>query len=40
LTTLLKIKPANDMAQAELKASRQRAQQTENDVALTVHQLY
>lgn len=40
LTTLLKIKPANDMAQAELKASRERAQQTENDVALTVHQLY
>src|SRR5271167_3662363 len=28
------------MAQAELKASRERAQQTENDVALTVHQLY
>jgi outer membrane protein TolC len=40
LTTLLKIKPANDMAQAELKASREKAQQTENDVALTVHQLY
>jgi len=40
LTTLLKIKPANDMAQAELKASRERAQQTENDVALRVHMLY
>src|SRR5271169_1983462 len=40
LTNLLKIKPANDMAQAELKASRQRAQQTENDVALEVHMLY
>src|SRR5271157_1580266 len=40
LTTLLKIKPANDMAQAELKASREKAQQTENDVALIVHQLY
>jgi outer membrane protein TolC len=40
LTTLLKIKPVNDMAQAELKASREKAQQTENDVALTVHQLY
>jgi len=40
LTTLLKIKPANDMAQAELKASRERAQQTENDVALRVHLLY
>jgi outer membrane protein TolC len=40
LTTLLKIRRVNDMAQAELKASRERAQQTENDVALTVHQLY
>ena len=40
LTTLLKIRPLNDIAQAELKASRQRAQQTENDVALKVHQLY
>ena len=40
LTTLLKIRPMNDMAQAELKASRQTAQQTENDVALKVHQLY
>ena len=40
LTTLLKIRPLNDMAQAELKASRQRAQQTDNDVALKVHQLY
>src|SRR5271165_3718210 len=40
LTTMLKIKPANDMAQAELKASRERAQQTSNDVALKVHMLY
>ena len=40
LTTLLKIKPADDMAQAELKASRERAQETENDVALKVHLLY
>jgi outer membrane protein TolC len=40
LTTLLKIRPQNDMAQTELKASRQKAQQTENDVALKVHQLY
>src|SRR5271166_2969882 len=40
LTTLLKIRPVNDMAQAELKSSRQTAQQTENDVALKVHQLY
>ena len=34
LTTLLKIRRANDIAQAELKASRQSAQQTQNDVAL------
>jgi outer membrane protein TolC len=40
LTTILKIRSANDMAQAELKASRQTAQQTENDVALKVHLLY
>jgi outer membrane protein TolC len=40
LTTLLKIRPVNDMAQAELKASQQKMQQTENDVALHVHQLY
>ena len=40
LTTMLKIKPANDMAQAELKASRERAQLTENDVALRVHEIY
>jgi hypothetical protein len=40
LTDFLEVKPANAMAQADLKASRQKAQQTENDVALTVHQLY
>ncbi|HVN18850.1 MAG TPA: TolC family protein [Terriglobales bacterium] len=40
LTTLLKIRPVNDMAQAEWKASQQKAQQTQNDVALRVHQLY
>jgi outer membrane protein TolC len=40
LTTLLKIRPVNDMAQAELKASRQKAQLTTNDVALSVHQVY
>jgi outer membrane protein TolC len=40
LTTLLKIRPVNDMAQAELNASRQKAQQTENDVALKVRQIY
>ena len=40
LTTLLKIKRENDMAQAELKASREKAQRTGNDVALAVHQVY
>jgi outer membrane protein TolC len=40
LTTLLKIKRANEVAQAELKASREKAQVTQNDVALSVHQLY
>jgi outer membrane protein TolC len=40
LTTLLKIKRANEMARAEVKASREKAQVTQNDVALSVHQLY
>ena len=40
LTTLLKIRRENDIAQAELKSSRQSAQQMENDVALKIHQLY
>jgi outer membrane protein TolC len=40
LTNLLKVKRENDMAQAELKASRQKAQLTGNDVALAVHQVY
>jgi outer membrane protein TolC len=40
LTDLLKIRRENDMAQAELKASRQKAQLTGNDVALAVHQVY
>jgi outer membrane protein TolC len=40
LTELLKIKPANDIAAAELNASRDRAHQTENEVALRVHQIY
>ena len=40
LTTLLKIRSMNDMAKAESKASLQKAQQAENDVALTVRQLY
>ena len=40
LTTLLKIKQANEMAQAEVRASREKAQLTGNDVALAVHQVY
>jgi outer membrane protein TolC len=40
LTTLLKIRRENDLAQAELKASRERAQLTGNDIALAVHQVY
>lgn len=40
LTTLLKIKRENDLAQAELKASREKAQLTGNDVTLAVHQVY
>jgi outer membrane protein TolC len=40
LTELLKIKPANDIAQAELNATRGKQRQTENVIALRVHQLY
>src|ERR1700690_1036433 len=40
LTTLLKIRRENDLAQAELKASREKAQLTGNDIALAVHQVY
>jgi outer membrane protein TolC len=40
LTSLLKIKRANDIAQAEVKASREKAQITGNDVALAVHEVY
>ena len=40
LTTLFKIKSVNEMAQAELNASREQAQLTGNDVALAVHQVY
>ena len=40
LTTLLKIKQANDVAQAEVRTSREKAQLTGNDVALAVHQVY
>ncbi len=40
LTTLLKIKQANDVAQADVKVSREKARLTGNDVALAVHQVY
>src|SRR5271169_4178471 len=40
LTSLLKIKQANDVAQAEVKVSREKADLTENDVALAVHEVY
>ncbi len=40
LTTLLKIKRENDVAQAEVKVSREKAHLTESDVALAVHQVY
>jgi outer membrane protein TolC len=40
LTTLLKIRQANNVAQAELRASRAKAQLTRNDIALAVHEVY
>src|SRR5579864_4297249 len=40
LTTLLKIRRENDLAQAKLKASREKARLTGNDVVLAVHQVY
>ena len=40
LTDLFKVRKEKDLAQAELKASRQKAQLAKNDVALTVHQVY
>ena len=40
LTELFKIKAGNDVARAELNASRERARGVENDVALKVRQLY
>src|SRR5258706_1137021 len=39
LSSLLKIKHANDMAQAELKASREKAKLTVNDHDVTIHQV-
>jgi outer membrane protein TolC len=40
LTSLLKIKRANEIAAADVKASREKLDLTENDVALAVHQVY
>ena len=40
LSELWKIKPANDIAAAELSASRSKAHQAENEIALKVHQIY
>jgi outer membrane protein TolC len=40
LTDLWKIKSANDVAAADLTATRDKSRQTENTVALKVHQLY
>jgi outer membrane protein TolC len=40
LISLLKIKRANEIAEAEVKASREKAQLTGNDVALAVHEVY
>ena len=35
-----RVKPANDAAQADMNASRANAQETQNEVALKVHQIY
>jgi outer membrane protein TolC len=35
-----KVKPTNDIAQANLDASRATAQETENEIALKVHEIY
>jgi outer membrane protein TolC len=35
-----KVKPTNDIARAELNATQAKAKQTENEIALKVHQLY
>jgi outer membrane protein TolC len=40
LTSLLKIRRANEIAQAEVEVSRAKAQLTSNDVALAVHEVY
>jgi outer membrane protein TolC len=40
LSELWKVKSANDVAKAELNATHSSARQTENEVALKVHQIY
>jgi outer membrane protein TolC len=40
LTQYLKFKPQNDIARADLNATRDQARQTENDIALKIHQIY
>ena len=35
-----KVKPANDIARAELNATQAKAKETENEIALKVHQIY
>jgi outer membrane protein TolC len=40
LSDLWKVKSANDVAKAEVNETRSEARQTENEVALKVHQLY
>jgi outer membrane protein TolC len=40
LSDLWKVKSANDVAKAELNETRSKARQTENEVALRVHQVY
>jgi outer membrane protein TolC len=40
LSELWKVKSANDVARAEFDETRSKARQTENEVALKVHQLY
>jgi outer membrane protein TolC len=40
LSELWKIRPANDIAAAELSATRSKRRQAENEVALKVHQIY
>jgi outer membrane protein TolC len=40
LTPLLKVRAANDMASAEVRATVGQARQVENSIALSVHQIY